>query len=85
MTADRKLMQSFIAAALVMFTLAALSAAGAFRGLAPEGLVALLALWPVVLLGSAIWFGMEVLSSLRRIEATIAAAPSREPGFTHGS
>lgn len=49
-----------------------------------EGVVSLLALLPIVAIGAVIWFGIEVISSLRRIEAALEA-DSIEPEFAHGS
>ena len=49
-----------------------------------EGVVSLLALLPIIAVGALIWFGIEVVSSLRRIE-TALQNDSIEPEFFHGS
>ena len=43
------------------------------------------ALVPLVFIGGLIWFGVEVISSLHRIEAAVRDQNSINPEFTHVS
>lgn len=85
MTVTRKQAPKAIAVVLVLFIAILLSASGFARGFGfTELMVSSLALLPVLLIGGLIWFGFEVLSSLRRIEAAVHD-DSVEPEFTYGS
>lgn len=83
MTANRK--QAVViafAATLVLYVTGMLSAVGIGRGFGPmEGVVSLVALLPAILVGGLIWFGIEVISTLRRIESAVRDGNSIEPEF----
>ncbi len=87
MTADRRLITVIVAVVVGLMIFGQLHAFGvsAPRIVGIEVLLAVVALWPVILLVGAFWFGREVLASLRRIEAATAGAADIEPEFVHGS
>ena len=74
-----------LAVVFVLYATGVFSAIGLTGFSAVEGLVSLLALVPVVTVAALIWLGIEVVSSLRRIEAAIAGEASMKPEFTRGS
>lgn len=55
--------------------LVAVIAAGNF------GIMQVLLLWPLLPIAGLVWFALEVLGTLRRIEASVSAM--REPEFDH--
>lgn len=82
MTASRKRGLTVIAVVLVLYVTGVFSTLGIVRGFSPvEGLVSLMALVPFIFLGGLIWFGIEVISSLHRIEAAVRD-DSIEPEFS---
>jgi hypothetical protein len=85
MTANRK--QALTVFAVILAAFYALQWFGAFESwtFRVEGFVGLLALMPLFLVAGVVWFGMEMLSSLRRIEAALQADPRVEAEFIHGS
>lgn len=87
MAANRKQMAAIvIATMLVLYIAGGFNYFGLSRGFGPaEAIVSLMALLPLVLVGALIWFGVEVISSLRRIEAAVGDESSFESEFSHGS
>ena len=85
MTATRKqVAMVVIAVMLVLHITVGWGIFGIDRFSPVEGIVSLLALLPIVAVGALIWFGIEVISSLRRIEAALES-DTIEPEFSHGS
>ena len=85
MTANRKQTHTVIAVVLVLAIFGPLSASGFVRGFGVrEVLVSTLALLPAAFVLGLVWFGAEVVSSLRRVEAAVRD-DSVEPEFTRGS
>lgn len=83
MAASRRRVLVVIAAMLVLYVSGLFGTFGIIKGFSPiEGVVSLVALLPLVFIGGVIWFGVEVISSLRRIEAAVRDADSIKPEFT---
>ncbi len=83
MTAGRNGALTVIAVMFVLYVTGVFGTLGIVRGFSPmEGLVSLMALLPLVFIGGLIWFGIEVISSLRRIEAAVRDEDSIEPEFS---
>ena len=77
-------------ATAVIVVVLGLVVVGLVRGFTPqafgmEALVGLVAVLPVFLVVGLIWFGREVLTSVRRIESAVANDAHIVPEFTHGS
>jgi hypothetical protein len=83
MTAGSKRVLTVIAVTFVLYVTGVFGTLGIVRGFGPmESLVSLMALLPFVFIGGLIWFGIEVISSLRRIEAAVRDEDSIEPEFS---
>ncbi|NND02381.1 MAG: hypothetical protein HKN91_06290 [Acidimicrobiia bacterium] len=85
MTASTKKVLAGIVVVSVIYASGILGAIGIRGFSAVEGMVSLLALLPIFMVGALIWFAIEVISSLRRIESAIAGESSMEPEFSRGS
>lgn len=81
----RTLIIGIIVGGLLILSMGRMPFSYGFGSLPTEIAVQLLSLWPVAIVVAIIWFGFEVLASLRRIEERIAATADERPEFMHGS
>ena len=85
MTANRRQATALIVVAIGL-SATGLGRAFGFHFVGMEAIVGLAALVPLALVVGLIWFGREVLMTLRGIESTLAAADAQvTPEFTRGS
>lgn len=87
MTANRRLTTAIIASVGGLLILGQIGVFGRYslRAFGVELYIAIAALLPVVLLVGIVWYGIEVLATLRRIEAATVHEADVEPEFTHGA
>jgi hypothetical protein len=81
----RTLVIGIIVGALLILSMGRMPFSTGFGSLPTEIAVQLLSLWRIAIVVAAIWFGSEVLASLRRLEERIADTADERPEFVHGS
>ncbi len=84
MTANRKRATLVFAGAVFAVAVMALAMSNFWFGFASVG-ISMIALWPMFMAAIIVWFGYEVLSSLRRIESIVEQRAEYPTKFNHGA